>query len=66
MKPVLTNFNAFDYRFPRSYKEATGNDYEPNIISSKQKRQHIWTATKVSIGIAVPLLAWLTYSLHTL
>ena len=66
MKPIVTNFNAFDYRFPRSYKEATGYDYEPNITSPKEKRQRIWTATKVSIGIALSLYAWLTYSLHTL
>jgi hypothetical protein len=66
MKQVKTNFNAFEWRYPRSFKEINGYEYEVTMESPKEKRQRIWRATKVSVGIAIPLFAWLTYSLHTL
>ena len=66
MKQVRTNFNAFEWRFPRSLKEVTGYEYEVTLESPKEKRQRIWRATKLSIGIALGVTAWLTYSLHTL
>ena len=66
MKQVRTNFNAFEWRFPRTFKEINGYEYESTIVSPKEKRQRIWRATKLSIGIALGLGAWLTYSLHTL
>jgi hypothetical protein len=66
MKPIKTDFNAFEWRFPRSFKEANGYEYESTLESPKEKRQRVWRATKISVGIALSLMAWLTYSLHTL
>ncbi len=66
MKQVRTNFNAFEWRFPRTLKEAKGYEYEVTLESPKEKRQRIWRATKVSIVIALSMYAWITYSLHTL
>jgi hypothetical protein len=66
MKQYKTNFNAFEWRFPRSFKELNGYEYEVTLESPKDKRQRIWKATRISIGIALSLYAWLTYSLHTL
>ena len=66
MKQVRTNFNAFEWRFPRSFKEVNGYEYEVTLESPKEKRQRIWRATKVSVGIAFSVYAWLIYSLHTL
>jgi hypothetical protein len=66
MKPVKTDFNAFEWRFPRSFKEVNGYEYEVNLESPKEKRQRVWRATKISASIALGLTAWLTYSLHTL
>jgi hypothetical protein len=66
MKQYKTNFNAFEWRFPRSFKEANGYEYEVTLVSSKEKRQRVWRATKISVGIALSMYAWLTYSLHTL
>ncbi|NDB58094.1 hypothetical protein EB001_06590 [bacterium] len=66
MKQYKTNFNAFEWRFPRSFKELNGYEYEVTLESPKEKRQRIWKATRISIGIALSLYAWLTYSLHTL
>ena len=66
MKPVKTDFNAFEWRFPRSFKEVNGYEYEVNLESHKEKRQRVWRATKISASIALGLMAWLTYSLHTL
>jgi len=66
MKQVRTNFNAFEWRFPRSFKELNGYEYEVTLESPKEKRQRVWRATKISVGIALSVYAWLTYSLHTL
>lgn len=66
MKQYKTNFNAFEWRFPRTFKEATGYEYEVTLESPKKKRQRIWRATKVSIIIALSMYAWITYSLRTL
>jgi len=66
MKQYKTNFNAFEWRFPRSFKEINGYEYEVTLESPKEKRQRIWRATKVSVGIAFSVYAWITYSLHTL
>lgn len=66
MKQYKTNFNAFEWRFPRSFKEINGYEYEVTLESPKEKRQRIWRATKVSVGIAFSVYAWLIYSLHTL
>jgi len=66
MKQYKTNFNAFEWRFPRSFKELNGYEYEVTLESPKEKRQRIWKATRISIGIALSVYAWLTYSLHTL
>lgn len=66
MKQYRTDFNAFEWRFPRSLKEAKGYEYEVTLESPKEKRQRLWRVTKISVGIALSLTAWLTYSLHTL
>lgn len=66
MKPIVTNYNAFEWRFPRSFKEVNGYEYEVTLESPKEKRQRVWRATRLSIGIAISLYVWLTYSLHTL
>jgi len=66
MKPVKTDFNAFEWRFPRSFKEINGYEYEANLESPKDKRQRVWRATKISVGIAISVYVWLIYSLHTL
>ena len=66
MKQIRTNFNAFEWRFPRTLKEAKGYEYEVTLESPKEKRQRIWKATKVSVGIALSVYAWLIYSLRTL
>ena len=66
MKQVKTNFNAFEWRFPRSFKEINGYEYEVTLESPKEKRQRIWRATKISVGIALSMYAWLIYSLRTL
>ena len=66
MKPIVTNYNAFEWRFPRTFKELNGYEYESTIVSPLQKRQRIWKAIKVSISIALGLTVWFTYSLHTL
>lgn len=66
MKQVRTNFNAFEWRYPRSFKEVNGYEYEVTLESPKDKRQRIWKATRISIGIALSMYAWLIYSLHTL
>ena len=66
MKPIITNYNAFEWRFPRSFKEVNGYEYEVTLESPKEKRQRVWRATRLSIGIALSLYVWLTYSLHTL
>jgi len=66
MKQYKTNFNAFEWRFPRSFKELNGYEYEVTLESPKDKRQRVWRATKISASIALGLTAWLTYSLHTL
>ena len=66
MKQYKTNFNAFEWRFPRSFKEINGYEYEATLESPKEKRQRIWKATKVSVGIALSMYAWLTYSLYKL
>ncbi len=66
MKQIRTNFNAFEWRFPRTFKEVNGYEYEVTLESPKEKRQRVWRATKISVGIAFGLMAWLTYSLHTL
>ena len=66
MKQYKTNFNAFEWRFPRSFKELNGYEYEVTLESPKEKRQRIWKATRISVGIALSVYAWLTYSLHTL
>jgi hypothetical protein len=66
MKQYRTDFNAFEWRFPRSLKEAKGYEYEVTLESPKEKRQRLWRATKISVGIAFSLAVWLTYSLHTL
>lgn len=66
MKQVRTNFNAFEWRFPRSFKEVNGYEYEVTLESPKEKRQRIWRATKVSVVIALSMYAWLIYSLRTL
>ena len=66
MKQVRTNFNAFEWRFPRSFKELNGYEYEATLESPKEKRQRVWRATKISVGIALSVYAWLTYSLHKL
>lgn len=65
MKQIRTNFNAFEWRFPRSFKEVNGYEYKSTILSPKQKRQRIWRATKISIVIALSVYGWLIYSLHT-
>lgn len=66
MKQYKTNFNAFEWRFPRSFKEVNGYEYEVTLESPKEKRQRIWRATKVSVVIALSMYAWLIYSLRTL
>jgi len=66
MKQIRTNFNAFEWRFPRTFKEVNGYEYEVTLESPKEKRQRVWRATKISVGIAFGLMVWLTYSLHTL
>lgn len=66
MKQYKTNFNAFEWRFPRSFKEVNGYEYEVTLESPKEKRQRIWKATKVSVVIALSMYAWLIYSLRTL
>lgn len=66
MKDFRTDFNAFEWRYPRSFKEVNGYEYEPTLMSFKEKRQRIWRATKISVGIALSLYVWLIYSLHTL
>lgn len=66
MKQIRTNFNAFEWRFPRTFKEVNGYEYEVTLESPKEKRQRVWRATKISVGIALGLMGWLTYSLHTL
>lgn len=66
MKDFRTNFNPFEWRYPRSFKEVNGYEYDPILKSSQEKRQHVWKATKISIGIALSLYVWLIYSLHTL
>ena len=66
MKQYKTNFNAFEWRFPRSFKEVNGYEYEVTLESPKEKRQRIWRATKVSVVIALAMYAWLIYSLRTL
>ena len=66
MKQIKTNFNAFEWRYPRSFKEINGYEYEVTIQSPKQKRQRAWRATKISASIALVFTAWFTYSLHTL
>jgi hypothetical protein len=65
MKQYKTNFNAFEWRFPRSFKEINGYEYDVTLMSPKEKRQRAWRATKVSVGIALSVYAWLIYSLHT-
>ena len=66
MKPVVTNYNAFEWRFPRSFKEINGYEYEATLESPKEKRQRVWRATKISVGIALSVYVWIIYSLHTL
>ena len=66
MKPVKTDFNAFEWRFPRSFKGINGYEYEVTLESPKEKRQRVWRATKISVVIALSLYAWLIYSLRTL
>lgn len=66
MKPVVTNYNAFEWRFPRSFKEINGYEYEVTLESPKEKRQRVWRATKISVGIALSVYVWIIYSLHTL
>jgi len=64
MKPVITNYNAFDYRFPRSYREATGQDYHPTIVSPKEKRASVIHAVLYTTTIVFALTTWLTYSFN--
>jgi len=66
MKPIVTNYNAFEWRFPRSFKEINGYEYEVTLESPKEKRQRVWRATKISVGIALSVYVWIIYSLHTL
>lgn len=66
MKPIVTNYNAFEWRFPRSFKEVNGYEYEVTLESPKEKRQRVWRATKISVGIALSVYVWIIYSLHTL
>jgi len=66
MKQYKTNFNAFEWRFPRSFKEINCYEYEVTLESPKEKRQRVWRATKISVGIALSMYAWLIYSLRTL
>ncbi len=63
MKQYKTNFNAFEWRFPRSFKELNGYEYEVTLESPKENetaqcQQHIvlnlfqtsyhkWTASLV-------------------
>ena len=43
MKQYRTDFNAFEWRFPRSLKEAKGYEYEVTLESPKEKRQRLWS-----------------------
>jgi hypothetical protein len=65
MKPVKTDFNAFEWRFPRSFKEINGYEYEATLLSPKEKRQRAWRATRMSINIMLGtfiLITSITYA----
>ena len=53
MKQIKTNFNAFEWRFPRSFKEINGYEYEVTIQSPKEKRQRAGSKVKTSINIVL-------------
>ena len=60
MKQYKTNFNAFEWRYPRSFKEINGYEYEATLLSSKEKRRRVWRATQISINIILGTLILIT------